>query len=89
MTGDPATPCSVVARLLIAIVRTYQRLLSPLFPPVCRFHPSCSQYFVEAVQLRGALVGACLGLWRILRCNPLSRGGHDPVAPKDRPAIDS
>jgi len=89
MTGDPGISCGVVARLLIVIVRIYRRLLSPLLPPMCRFHPSCSQYFIEAVQVRGALVGVFLGLWRILRCNPLSRGGHDPVPPKDRPAIDA
>ena len=89
MTGDPGARRGIAVRLLVLCARAYQRLLSPLLPPMCRFRPSCSQYFIEAVQVRGVLVGTLMGLWRILRCNPLSKGGYDPVAPKDRPAIDA
>ena len=69
-------------RILIALVRFYQYTLSPWKGATCRFHPSCSEYFIEAVNTHGAVRGALLGLWRILRCTPLSRGGYDPVPPK-------
>ena len=65
--------------ILIFLIRVYQRLFSPLLPPACRFYPSCSQYFIEALQKKGLFKGSALGVWRILRCNPLSRGGFDPV----------
>ncbi len=65
--------------ILIFLIRTYQRLFSPLLPPACRFHPTCSEYFVQALQTKGTLKGFALGVWRILRCNPFSRGGFDPV----------
>lgn len=68
-----------MARLLIAIIRAYQRWLSPLLGPRCRFHPSCSQYMLEALQLHGLFRGGWLGFRRILRCHPLNPGGFDPV----------
>ena len=64
--------------LLIGIVRLYQLLLSPIFGRQCRFQPTCSHYFIEAVQKYGALVGSYRGLRRILRCHPFHRGGYDP-----------
>ncbi len=64
---------------LILLARLYQVMLSPLIGRQCRFVPTCSQYFVEAVQKHGAVRGAWMGLWRVLRCNPFSRGGYDPV----------
>ena len=64
--------------LLILPVRLYQVCISPLLPAVCRFHPSCSEYFILAVQKHGPLRGACKGVWRVCRCNPFSRGGFDP-----------
>jgi putative membrane protein insertion efficiency factor len=64
--------------LLIMPVRLYQATLSPLMPQVCRFSPSCSEYFIQAVHKHGPLVGACKGVWRLCRCNPLSPGGYDP-----------
>ena len=67
------------SRLLILAVRLYQYALGPLLGGQCRFVPSCSQYFVEAVRRRGALRGSLMGLWRLLRCNPLCKGGYDPV----------
>ncbi|MGH8529160.1 MAG: membrane protein insertion efficiency factor YidD [Nevskiales bacterium] len=75
-------------RLLIAVVRAYQRLLSPVLHavagPRCRFYPSCSQYSVEALQRHGALHGSWLAARRVCRCHPFNAGGHDPVpaAPK-------
>ena len=71
-------------RLLTLLLRGYQLLLSPLFAALgsqCRFEPSCSQYMIDAVQLRGPIVGLALGVWRILRCNPLNPGGYDPAPP--------
>ena len=66
-------------KVLIAIVHFYQRHISPLLPPSCRFQPTCSQYAVEAIQKHGALKGGALAFWRILRCNPFCKGGYDPV----------
>ncbi|MCL1980196.1 MAG: membrane protein insertion efficiency factor YidD [Proteobacteria bacterium] len=66
-------------RLLIALFRGYQYLISPLFPPACRFVPTCSQYAIEAVAKYGAVRGTLLALWRIARCHPFNRGGYDPL----------
>ena len=66
-------------RLLIGLVRVYQRTLSPIMGGQCKYLPTCSNYFIDAVRARGAMVGAALGVWRILRCNPWSKGGYDPV----------
>ena len=60
-------------------IRVYQRLISPMFGPHCKYYPSCSEYAVQAVQRFGILRGLVLAGWRLLRCNPLSRGGFDPV----------
>ncbi len=65
--------------LLISGIRFYQLVLSAFIPPCCRFSPSCSQYAFEALQHRGIVMGSLLAAWRIVRCNPLSRGGYDPV----------
>ena len=69
---------NLVSAFLIAGVRFYQVFLRPLLPPLCRFRPSCSEYFIEAVQKYGPVRGACKGTWRICRCNPWSQGGWDP-----------
>ena len=66
-------------RILIAIVRGYKKYISPLLPPSCRFTPTCSEYAMEAISKHGAWKGSWLALWRILRCNPFSKGGYDPV----------
>ena len=66
------------SRVLIALLRGYQIALSPLLGVRCRFDPSCSQYFVEAVRKYGALRGVIKGLWRLARCHPFHRGGYDP-----------
>lgn len=65
-------------RLLIGLVRGYQRYVSPLSPPSCRYTPTCSQYAVEALQQYGAVRGSLLAVWRILRCNPWGGHGYDP-----------
>jgi len=66
------------ARAVIAFVRLYQLTLSPLVGRQCRFQPTCSHYMIGAVEKYGVLRGVPLGLWRILRCNPLCKGGYDP-----------
>jgi putative membrane protein insertion efficiency factor len=65
--------------LLICGVRAYQSTISPLLPRSCKYYPSCSEYAVEAVRTFGVFRGAVLAGWRLLRCNPLSYGGYDPV----------
>lgn len=67
---------------LVWIIRGYQRMISRYTPPVCRFTPSCSHYALGALQVHGPLRGTALTAWRILRCNPLFPGGHDPVPPR-------
>lgn len=64
---------------LIAPIRFYQRYISPLTPPACRFTPTCSQYAVEAIRKHGPVKGLLLAVWRILRCNPWGGSGYDPV----------
>jgi len=65
--------------LAIAVIRLYQRTLSRVLPPTCRFIPSCSEYMALAIERHGLVRGTWLGLWRILRCNPFCAGGSDPV----------
>ncbi len=67
-------------KLLLALIRFYQRCISPHTPACCRFTPTCSAYAYEAISKYGALKGGCLALWRLLRCNPFNRGDtYDPV----------
>ena len=65
--------------LLISPIRFYQKYISPLKPPTCRFTPSCSQYAIEAIRKHGPFKGLYLAVWRILRCNPWGGSGYDPV----------
>lgn len=69
-------------RLLIGLIRFYQRAISPRKAPCCRFIPSCSAYAVEAIERFGAVKGAGLAIWRVLRCNPWGGSGYDPVPEK-------
>ena len=70
--------------IALATIRFYQRHVSPGMRPTCRFQPTCSQYAYDAVEGYGAVRGALMSIWRILRCNPLNDGGYDPV-PERRP----
>lgn len=65
--------------ILIALIRLYQKALSPLLLPACRFHPTCSEYAIQAIRTYGPVRGMLKAAWRVLRCNPYSRGGFDPV----------
>ena len=73
-----ATGGGVGTRVGIALVRVYQRVLSGLKPPTCRYYPSCSEYAAQAIAHRGLVRGVLLAGWRLLRCNPFSPGGYDP-----------
>lgn len=75
---------SLVARLLVALVEAYRKLISPLMAPHCRFHPSCSAYAVEALKSHGVLRGVGLAARRVARCHPWSSGGLDPVPERRR-----
>ena len=70
---------SNMKKILIFLIRCYQKYLSPLKSTRCPYFPTCSQYSLEAVQKYGAVKGSILAAWRILRCNPFSKGGYDPV----------
>lgn len=64
---------------LIWLIKFYRKRISPNTPPSCKFTPTCSQYGLEAIERFGAFKGGFMTLWRILRCNPFSKGGYDPV----------
>ena len=66
-------------KVLIAMIRVYQKYISPLKTTKCPYIPTCSQYGIEAIEKHGAIKGSLLAAWRILRCNPFSKGGYDPV----------
>ena len=69
-------------RPLIWLIKFYRKNISPKTPPSCKFTPTCSQYGLEAIERFGAIKGGFMTLWRILRCNPFSTGGYDPVPQK-------
>jgi putative membrane protein insertion efficiency factor len=77
--GETRDRPSVGARVLVAVITGYQRFVSPLLMPRCRFLPSCSAYAVEAIRLHGALRGSWLAARRLSRCHPFHAGGLDPV----------
>ncbi|MGJ3246813.1 MAG: membrane protein insertion efficiency factor YidD [Elainellaceae cyanobacterium] len=68
--------------VFISLIRLYRALISPLFPPSCRFQPTCSQYAMEAIARFGPWTGSGLAIRRILRCHPFNPGGYDPVPPR-------
>lgn len=69
----------IVKRLMIWAIRGYQLFISPVLPKTCRFYPTCSAYFIEALEKHGVFKGTYLGVRRILRCHPWNPGGYDPV----------
>lgn len=73
---------SPLAWPLIWLIKIYQRVISPVLPPSCRFYPSCSAYGVEALRVHGLVRGSALTIWRLLRCGPWHPGGLDPVPPR-------
>ena len=75
---DEAEGASIVTRLALKLIRGYQKL-SQYTPPSCRFYPTCSEYTRQAIVKYGFVKGAAMGAWRILRCNPFTEGGDDPV----------
>ncbi|MDD3932102.1 MAG: membrane protein insertion efficiency factor YidD [Ruminococcaceae bacterium] len=66
-------------RIMVRMIRGYQRYVSPRLGAQCKYLPTCSQYAIEAIERYGSLKGGLMAVWRILRCNPFSRGGYDPV----------
>jgi putative membrane protein insertion efficiency factor len=68
--------------ILLALIATYRRFVSPAFGRRCKYEPTCSAYAAEAVREHGPLRGSLMGLWRLARCNPFSHGGFDPVPPR-------
>ena len=65
---------------MIVFIKGYQKFISPLFPPVCRFYPTCSTYFISALEKYGAIKGGALGIKRVLKCHPFNQGGYDPLS---------
>lgn len=68
-----------MSRILILLIKFYQIFISPLFPPTCRFYPTCSAYAIEAIQKKGPWRGTWMALKRIAKCHPYHPGGYDPV----------
>lgn len=79
-TGRRSASPSLAAALLLVPIRAYRRLISPALTPRCRYYPSCSAYAEESIRELGVLRGALVAAWRVLRCNPFSAGGLDPLA---------
>ena len=83
--GQTATPAAataatrIVRTVVLAPIVIYRRVLSPALPQRCKYEPTCSRYAVDAIGEYGILRGLVLGMWRLLRCNPWSHGGYDPV----------
>lgn len=69
-------------KILLALIKFYQKAISPLTPPTCRFHPTCSHYGFEAIEKHGTLKGSWLAIRRISKCHPFHEGGFDPVPEK-------
>ena len=78
----------MIKSLMIGLIKFYQKYISPLAPGVCRFRPTCSQYFIEALQIHGIFKGSFLGIKRILRCHPWGGCGFDPVPEKTNKKTD-
>ncbi len=79
----------MLARLIVLLIRLYQKTLARLLGPSCRFEPSCSRYTLACVELHGPFRGSWLGIRRICRCHPFNAGGYDPPPPLSGPPADS
>lgn len=66
-------------KMILYLIKIYRNKISPLYPPRCKYTPTCSQYAFEAIEKYGVIKGGFMSMWRILRCNPFSKGGFDPV----------
>ena len=66
-------------KILIAVIKFYKKSISPLSKSKCKYYPTCSSYGLEAIEPHGVLKGGLLTIWRVIRCNPFSKGGYDPV----------
>ena len=69
--------------LMIGFIKAWRKVISPLYGDVCKYYPTCSEYGLEAVRIHGAVKGGAMAVWRIMRCNPWSMGGFDPVPGSD------
>ena len=78
-TPPASGPLRLARAVVLAPVVIYQRVISPALPRRCKYEPTCSRYAVDAISEFGILRGSVLGVWRLLRCNPWSHGGYDPV----------
>lgn len=74
----------MLKKILIGFVQFYQKFISPMFPPSCRYTPTCSSYMIQSIERFGAIKGTGMGVWRILRCHPFVKGGYDPVPEKKK-----
>jgi putative membrane protein insertion efficiency factor len=66
-------------KVIIGLINFYRKRISPMSAPRCKYIPTCSQYAIDAIEKHGVIKGGCMACWRILRCNPFSKGGFDPV----------
>jgi len=71
-----------MAKAIIALLKFYSKNISVFFPRRCKYYPTCSSYAIQALEKKGLLKGSILSLWRLLRCNPFSKGGYDPLGGK-------
>ena len=88
----PSFVGSFAQLVVLRCLRAYKWAVSPIFPPACRYVPSCSEYAMEAVERYGAVRGGLMTLWRLLRCHPFAQGGYDPVVKQNenpRPSTSS
>ena len=74
----------IMKKILLQLIRFYRKNISPRTGPKCKYYPTCSQYGLEAIERFGAFKGGLMTVWRILRCNPFSKGGFDPVPEKKK-----
>lgn len=82
--GLPSWDITMIKKIFIFPIRIYQKFISPMLGAKCRYYPTCSEYTAQAIETHGVIKGIVLGAYRIIRCNPWSKGGYDPVPPKGK-----